>query len=362
MRFLTRLMLLAIALAIGAAAGFAQDAKSKPDAPAPTPADPPAPAVEYNPNNWKEYSSPTGGFSVMFPGTSVEETDAGSGKLKGRKYTVATTAAYVVSYLDFPSDVAENLETNAALYNEIFDVMRDGALEPRGGKLISETEISLESHPGRLFKLSIADGTVTRVKLYLVGNRFYQLLVVTPQELSAPDGGKFDQTRTTKFLDSFKFAKRSAVEEKPDAWKTFSSADGRFTVLFPGTPTATDNSYTVTTSVAYAVSFTDFAVDLEKDPKEFDRAFNSMRDYANAAGKAKVLDETASSIAGFKGRMLRVAAPDEKATTLKAFAVGKRFYLIIVTTPAVSQTTDGGRANELLATKFFDSFKVSRQE
>jgi hypothetical protein len=143
----------------------------------------------------------------MFPGTVVTEADASSGIVKGRKYTVTTTAVYVVAYLDFPTDFPSNPETDPTLRDEVFNKLRDSALKAVAGKLIDETEVSLESHPGRLLTFSIADGSVTRVKCYLVEKRLYQLVVVTPRELSAPDGGKFDQTRTTKFLDSFKLAK-----------------------------------------------------------------------------------------------------------------------------------------------------------
>ncbi len=370
MRFLTSLILLAIAFAVCALPGYGQDAKAKEGAPASTTTGPAAPAVESNPSNWKKYSSPQGRFSVMFPGTHVEESDNSSGMLTGRKYALTTTVGYVVSYLDLPADSPHNPETDAVLRRQLFDKLRDEPAISLKGKLIAETEITVDSHPGQMLKFSLPDSMVMRQKCVVVGKRIYTVLVMTPNELQALDGGRFDESRATTFLDSFKVGRPVAVEENPEAWKTYSSTPCRFTVLFPGTPTTTDNSYdtdfgrcdaqsyTVKASAEYVVSYTDYVMELELDPKEFNKTLDYIRDGSMEKLKAKILDESAVSVDGHKGRMIRLATPDESITTVKAFAVEKRLYLIIVTTPAVSQTADGLPVNQSWVTKFFDSFKV----
>lgn len=373
MRFLTRLMLLAIAFAVCALPDYGQEVKTKEDAPLPTAAGPPTPAIEYTPSMWKEYSSQRGQFSVMFPGTLVEDVDNSSGVLTGRKYTLTTTAAYVVSYMDLPADFPLNPETDATLRKQLFDKMRDEPLLSLKGKILTETEVTLDSHPGRMLKVALPDATVMRQKCYVAGKRIYTLLVMTPNELQAADGGRFDESRATRFLDSFKIGRPVAIEENPAAWKEYSSTSGRFTVLFPGTPVVTDNSYDtpfgrrdahsyqLIGSIEYMASYTDYVIELEKDPPEFNKTLDYIRDHSAEDIKSKVLDETAITIAGHKGRMTRLASPDGSITTVKAFAVAKRLYLVIVSTPAISQTADGGRANEAWATKFFDSIKVTSQ-
>lgn len=193
------------------------------------------------------------------------------------------------------------------------------------------------------------------------------LLAIAFAVCALPAYGQAAKPKQTEPTPTAAVPETSEVESNPSNWKEFSSTCGRFTALFPGIPTVTDNSndtglcdaqaYTVKTSVEYMVFFKDFVVDLEKDPKEFNRAFDSMRDYTIAASKGKVLDETAISIAGNRGRVMRITGPDERLMTVKAFAVAKRFYLLSVTIPA--ETPNAIRVNEPWVKKFFDSFKVT---
>jgi hypothetical protein len=207
----TRILLLIIAVTVGALPSYSQESKTKQDPSAP-PA-PPPPAVEYNPNAWKEYSSPRGRFTIMFPGTPTDE-DNSSGSLEGRRYMLKTTAVYTVYYSDFPANFPNDLEKEGALRKQFLDASRDIVLARSKGKVLSETDISIDGHPGRMIKIALANGTIYRDKTYLVGKRIYQIIVVTPSESLAPDGGRFDETRATKFLDSFKLASSENKEDE----------------------------------------------------------------------------------------------------------------------------------------------------
>jgi TonB family protein len=67
------------------------------------------------------------------------------------------------------------------------------------------SEISLEGHPGRLLKERMRDGSIMRVKMFLVGQRLYQVAVTTPREEGAKaETVRFYETTASKFLDSFK--------------------------------------------------------------------------------------------------------------------------------------------------------------
>ena len=56
-------------------------------------------------------------------------------------------------------------------------------------------------------KMSFGNAGIIREKRIFVGKRIYQIIVATPKELVASDGGRFDEARATKFLDSFKLRK-----------------------------------------------------------------------------------------------------------------------------------------------------------
>jgi hypothetical protein len=205
MRVTTRLALLIIALMLGAPPGNSQETKTKPSASIDVQA-PPPPAVEYNPNSWKEFSDERGMFTIMFPGIPIDSDNA-SGELTGRKFTLKTSAFYLLAYQDFPATTPADLEKDATLRKQFFDGMRDLILSRSKAKVLNESEIAVDNHPGRLTKFALPEGMIVREKDLVVGKRVYQILVITPGELSAPDGGQFDETRATKFLDSFKLAR-----------------------------------------------------------------------------------------------------------------------------------------------------------
>jgi hypothetical protein len=201
MSILTRLALIMIALTFGVTPGFGQDSKPKTDTSAEAP---PAPAVEYDPHAWKEFSDERGMFSIMFPGVPVEAENS-SGEIVGRKFILITSADYFLGYQDFPPTIPE-LEKDAGLRKQFFDRARDQLLSASKAKVLIETDVALDGHPGRFMKLNLANGGILRQYMYAVGKRAYQMFVITPKELPAADRGQFDETRATKFLTSFRLA------------------------------------------------------------------------------------------------------------------------------------------------------------
>ena len=120
--------------------------------------------------------------------------------------------------------------------------------------------------------------------------------------------------------------------------------------------------YVVIASAEYRVSYTDFVVELEQDSKYFSQVLDQIRDRVVANFKAKVISETAISIDGHPGRMIKLAASDGSITRSRSYAVGKRLYQIMVTTSRAFQTAGGGQFDESSATRFFDSLKLARPE
>ncbi len=154
---------------------------------------------------WKEFRSKEGAFAVLAPVTPVyrKQTSTTPGGTFDIHFFAATAApyTYAVSYLDFPQAQIE--ESGAAA---VLEANRDSFAAGVRGKLAGDEKISLERHPGRAFRVerpgeAPAAGKEYRVRQYLVGNRLYQVIAVSPRAAgSSPD--------LSRFLDSFKLLKK----------------------------------------------------------------------------------------------------------------------------------------------------------
>jgi hypothetical protein len=150
---------------------------------------------------WKEFSSHEGAFSTLMPGTPTEKTqkvNTQAGTIDIHGFTLEQKSfTYMVSYNEYPDAIVQ-----AASADKILDAARDGGVSNVQGKLLSELIISLDKYPGREIRIEAADGKHTvKTRIYLVKNRLYQVLVVTPKE------GSFSND-VTKFLDSFKLLEK----------------------------------------------------------------------------------------------------------------------------------------------------------
>ncbi|HYW73678.1 MAG TPA: hypothetical protein VE961_21830 [Pyrinomonadaceae bacterium] len=141
---------------------------------------------------WKAFSDERGTFSVMLPGKPVEE-DNSTDKVSGRKFTLATTAVFMVGYQDLPADFPYDLEQHKELLTQLWDGERDAVISQSKAKLVSQTDILVDGHPGRLTKLQLTNGATYTGRELAVGKRLYQMFVITRSEAEA-----------MRFLDSFK--------------------------------------------------------------------------------------------------------------------------------------------------------------
>ena len=153
--------------------------------------------------NWEKFVSPDGAFAIMFPQKPVESQysmDSPAGKLVIHSYKYIGTASYFLSYTDYPApiDRPENKKTEA------LDHTREGGLRAVNGRLLSQSDISINGHPGRLIVVDSPnggpDGSLIRNKVYLVGNRLYSMQVAIPK------GAQVTDTAAEKFLDSFELS------------------------------------------------------------------------------------------------------------------------------------------------------------
>jgi len=148
---------------------------------------------------WKTFSSPDGSFSVLFPNNPTENkqsVNTAAGSINSTMYisTDENATNYMVGYTDYPEANIKQVQPD-----KMFDGGRDRLIASEKGKLISQSAITLAAYPGRAIAVECPDGLIITARLYLVKNRFYQLLAETKRT-------KEDAERIKSFLDSFKLA------------------------------------------------------------------------------------------------------------------------------------------------------------
>ena len=194
MRYLLRIILLVIALFGCAAFSLAQ--KNKPSVaatPSPTP-----PEREARAANWVEFSSVTGRFSILFPDKPKENTES-MGAVDAYIITLQTFAEYSVMYADYPEPIE-----NATAAHGILDSGVKSAVAA-DSQILETKEISLEGNPGKYLKERLPDGKILRAKIFLVGQRLYEIAITTPVETGEPvERIRFYDSVASKYLDSFK--------------------------------------------------------------------------------------------------------------------------------------------------------------
>jgi hypothetical protein len=158
-----------------------------------------APSGEEKTSEWQVYTSQEGHFQVTMPGSpkkDVESVNTLIGKVDLYLFTVeADDFGYIVGYGDYPSSFVNSGNVEAML-----DGARDGAVSNVNGKLVGERRIKVQGFPGRdLWVEATIGGEVgmAQMRIVLVGNRLYQVLVAGPKE-------RFAEGQAEKCLNSFK--------------------------------------------------------------------------------------------------------------------------------------------------------------
>lgn len=197
-RVLSRALLLAAVLA-GVASVCAAQAGNGADGP-------PPPANDYFPQRWKEFASAEGRFKALFPAepkltTATQETVAGQIKIHSAVYK--SFIEYGVVFMDFPGPIDD-----PDIVKSIFDAAREGGLSgvaQHKPRVLSEADITIDGHPGRLLQLDLEGKAVMRLKLAAVGPRLYIVSVTAPLgHEGALEGKNAYEKIAWSFLDSFK--------------------------------------------------------------------------------------------------------------------------------------------------------------
>jgi hypothetical protein len=148
-------------------------------------------------SDWKEFSPPGGGYSVLLPGTPTLNNAALQGA-SGNKYLLELPRAHLefaVAHVDFPGGAFAPGSLAVLAGAE-----RDALMRQVNGKLLGERDVMLGNYPGREFQIDAAGKGVVIERLYLSQRgpvtRVY-LVMVGGKDVRAGTG------HAAKFLDSF---------------------------------------------------------------------------------------------------------------------------------------------------------------
>lgn len=148
--------------------------------------------------DWIEFSPQDGGFSITMPDKPSQQTlphKTENGQTSSPLYELTKGAfKYVITYMDYPFSVEGNER------DKLLDMGAEAGITNVGGKVVSNTPISLGSYPGREVKGEM-QGVLYRSRVYLVGQRLYLLIVWMPSNKTNPENA-------AKFLESFKLVAR----------------------------------------------------------------------------------------------------------------------------------------------------------
>lgn len=154
-----------------------------------------------NQADWLEFAAPEGGFTILMPGKPEKETvpvtiPGEQTSMYFYSFTSPEGTVYIASYSDMKLDLQGEDKVKMFL-----DGVREGQIKSnKANKLLGEKSITLGAYRGREFTIESPAG-ITTSRVYLVGNRVYQLFFVKPAGYQ--DGAKSGQ----RFLDSFKLTK-----------------------------------------------------------------------------------------------------------------------------------------------------------
>ncbi|MFO0956906.1 MAG: hypothetical protein U0800_05490 [Isosphaeraceae bacterium] len=146
----------------------------------------------------REYTHAQDGFAVKLPGTpsrTAQTTPGPFGPITYQAHSLkAGPVEYTVTYNELPRGFGFGMSPWDGPMSRLGGAVA-GALE-KGGKLVEQSDVTLCGHPGRELTLELPGGGRYRGRMFVVGSKFYQVVV------TAPAAG-FPEDRAREVLDSF---------------------------------------------------------------------------------------------------------------------------------------------------------------
>ncbi len=166
----------------------------------------------------------------------------------------------------------------------------------------------------------------------------------------------------------------SPIESNPKAWKEFSSQEGFFSVLLPGTPAQQSQkinttagpldyfTYALQTGLAsYFIAYVDFP-EVPDDASGVKKILDGGRDGALAIANGKLIAEAEISLKGIPGRALTIEGANALIKA-RVYLAGLRLYiLMMVTNKEQAASPESVKLYEATVSRFLDSFKLTARK
>lgn len=322
-----------------------------------------APAVD----EWQTFSSKEGNFTLLLPGQPKEQrqpVSTAGGQVDAIMYiTEVGSTAFGAGYSDFPGN-ARQADPQAVLKGA-----RDGAAKNVNGTVIEEKSIELAGYPGLEIAVevpagvAVPGGALYRARIYLIGNRLYQVIYVALKKDYHPD-------EYQKLFDSFQLnnppapsspSSTSSSHASLKDWIEYRSEEGGFTILLPGKPQeqtqSTDTAAgTVPLTMALAemenyaagVSFNEIPMEAAVDPEKI---LAGGRKGAAQNLKGTVVSDKPIRLGAYPGSEFVVETPNNLIYTARIYVVNDRLYQILF-------LASKDQIDQFDVQGFFDSFTL----
>ena len=154
-------------------------------------------------NDWYTFENDT--FTINFPkeptiNSQMVESSVGTLNMKTVFFETNDPSTNVYAYGLITSEYPDSLinSNKKEILTTFFRNSIDGSVKSSKGKLLAESEISLNGYPGRQVKIDYGNGQAfINMRLYLVQNKSIILQVIEPTNST-------DSTNKIKFFNSIK--------------------------------------------------------------------------------------------------------------------------------------------------------------
>jgi hypothetical protein len=250
---------------------------------------------------------------------------------------------YMLSYGDLPFEIDL---TDKPLVEKAFGVARRDVIRSVEGKLVSKKDIKLGAFPGHTYDAEMSEG-IYRVRLFLTGKRFVQILVFGPKEF-------VDSAEAKKFLESLKIEAAKGVK--------ITTKDGKASAVFPAQPTKLKHDTIVLYNLrdkdkktSFLLMETDMVNEVDlADKASVEKTFEEARDATLRVIKGKLLSEKHVKFGKLPGYTFDAELPDG---FYRSRMYMKRKSCIGVVVGGSKAFVDGPEAK-----KFLDSLKIEAEE
>lgn len=140
---------------------------------------------------WPEYRSIEGGFAVSFPGApKLTNQTAPDGESIHSVVVDLDKTAFLVLYTDYGTGTFAGGDPALAL-----DQVRDRLVGDQKTQLRIERNFTFKSRPARELVIDDAHGSTQIYRLYIVGDRLYQVICGGPKGFeTSPDAQRFENS------------------------------------------------------------------------------------------------------------------------------------------------------------------------